>query len=156
MARWSCRRWHGGRWPADGGRACRATGDGGGARRPAAAADDQAALDRWVAELEAYFRGRAASLDRRRRSPWTIWQWAAFARAVYATLLTVPAGETVSYGELAEMAGLSPGGPGGGQRHGQQPDPDRRALPPGDPLRRQLGNYGNDPAWKERSAGPRT
>jgi methylated-DNA-[protein]-cysteine S-methyltransferase len=68
---------------------------------PSAAEDP---LDRWVRELEAYFRGG--------RRQWKLAELdldalpvGDFARAVYRALLTVPPGETVSYGELATMAG---------------------------------------------------
>ena len=73
-----------------------------------------------------------------------------FERRVYRALLSVPPAVTVSYGTLAELAGLPPGGAGRRQCHGGQ------SHPRGHPLSRvmrsdgSLGRYGNDPAWKAR------
>lgn len=81
------------------------------ASRPAKDAADRATSDgfldgaaRWAAELEGFFAGGRRSwtaqeirLDDLPVSP--------FARDVYRALLDVSAGETVSYGELAVLAG---------------------------------------------------
>ncbi len=74
--------------------------------RPPRADADSPTLDRWVALLEEYFRSG--------RPPWSEeealrqvdgLETTTFRRAVYRALLSVPAGQTVSYGELAAMAG---------------------------------------------------
>lgn len=59
---------------------------------------------RWARELDAYFRGE--------RRGWTdaevgleAYAFTPFRTAIYRALLSVPAGETVTYGELARRAG---------------------------------------------------
>lgn len=67
---------------------------------------DSPALDRWVALLEAYFRtGQPTWSGPEALDQVEVLETTPFRRAVYRALLTVPAGETVSYGELAAMAG---------------------------------------------------
>ena len=68
-------------------------------------ADDAEALAFWARELTSYFAGE--------RTTWTAGEvplahlgLGAFEQTVYEALLSIPAGETVSYGELAEMAGI--------------------------------------------------
>jgi O-6-methylguanine DNA methyltransferase len=110
---------------------------------------DQQLLERWVGELERYFRGERLSwtaeeiaLDHRAMS--------AFTRAVYETLLTVPAAVTVSYGVLAEMAGF----PGAARAVGTAMA--TNFIPIVVPCHRviksdgSLGRYGSDSTWKER------
>lgn len=110
---------------------------------------DRKALGRWVRELEAYFRGERLSwtaeeiaLDERVMSPFT--------RAVYETLLSVPAAVTVSYGALAEMAGFPRAARAVGTAMATN------FIPIVVPCHRvirsdgSLGRYGRDSAWKER------
>jgi O-6-methylguanine DNA methyltransferase len=110
---------------------------------------DRLASRRWVAELEAYFRGE--------RMAWTAEEISLdtlvpepFAHAVYVALLTVPAGETVAYGELAEMAGYPRAARAVGNVMAANPIP--VVIPCHRVIRADgtLGNYGNDPAWKKR------
>jgi methylated-DNA-[protein]-cysteine S-methyltransferase len=65
---------------------------------------DEIAARRWAEEIESYFLGTRLSwpaqelpLERIASSP--------FRRAVYSALLQVPAGVTISYGALAQLAG---------------------------------------------------
>lgn len=110
---------------------------------------ERAALDRWVEELEAYFRGERlawggedVSLDELAAG--------SFDRAVYATLLSVPPAVTVSYGTLAEMAGYPRAARAVGNAMASNPVP--VVIPCHRVIRSDgsLGNYGDDPAWKER------
>lgn len=123
-----------------------ALGDG----RPGTADEaDRAALDRWVDQLEAYFRGERLAwksgevpVDELAASP--------FDRAVYKTLLTVPPAVTVSYGVLAEMAGFPRAARAVGNAMACNPIP--IVVPCHRVIRAdgRLGNYGSDPSWKER------
>lgn len=67
---------------------------------------DSPVLDRWVALLEGYFRtGQPTWSQPEALQQVDELETTPFRRAVYRALLTVPPGETVSYGELAAMAG---------------------------------------------------
>jgi methylated-DNA-[protein]-cysteine S-methyltransferase len=110
---------------------------------------DRAVVARWVDALEAYFHGERLSwtaeeidLERRETGP--------FRRAVYETLLTVPAGVTVSYGALAEMAGFPRAARAVGTAMASNPIP--VVVPCHRVIRSDgsLGRYGDDPSWKER------
>jgi len=110
---------------------------------------DDAALERWTGELEAYFRGERLAwrpedvpLDQLAVGP--------FARDVYAALLSVPPAVTVSYGTLAEMAGYPRTARAVGSAMANNPIP--IVIPCHRVVRSDgtLGNYGTDPAWKER------
>ena len=113
------------------------------------AQSDRTALERWVRELEEYFRGE--------RLAWSPDEVAldglglgAFERTVYTTLLSVPPAVTVSYGVLAEMAGHPRAARAVGNAMAANPIP---VIVPCHRVIRadgSLGNYGNDPAWKER------
>lgn len=102
----------------------------------------------WTAQLEGYFRGERLSW-RADEIPWEGLSLGVFERAVYEALLTVPPGETVSYGELAEMAGYPRAARAVGTAMAQNP------LPIVIPCHRvikadgKLGNYGKDPRWKK-------
>ena len=114
-----------------------------------ASREDQEALARWVADLEAYFRGERLS-------------WAAeeieldsddmssFALRTVKALLAVPAGSTVSYGELAEAAGFPRAARAVGSVMANNPIP--IVIPCHRVIRSDgsLGRYGTDPRWKER------
>jgi len=114
-----------------------------------AAPIDRAALDRWVGELEAYFRG-----ERLAWGPEDIGLDSlgvgSFEQVVYTTLLSIPPAVTVSYGVLAEMAGHSRAARAVGNAMAANPIP--VVVPCHRVIRADgsLGNYGNDPAWKER------
>lgn len=112
------------------------------------AADGRSAA--WAGQLEAYFSGR-----RRGWAPWEIdvaaLGFTPFQADVYNALLTVPAGSTVSYGRLAEMAGH----PGAARAVGTAMA--RNPLPVLIPCHRvvkgdgDLGQYGSGgPEWKAR------
>ncbi len=110
---------------------------------------DEAAADKWAEQLAAYFRGERllwtaeeVGLDDLAVGP--------FARRVYATLLTVPPAVTVSYGELAEKAGHPRAARAVGTAMACNPIP--IVIPCHRVVRGNgsLGDYGNDPALKER------
>jgi methylated-DNA-[protein]-cysteine S-methyltransferase len=114
-----------------------------------AGALDAAAVERWVEELEAYFRGERlgwsgddVSLDGLALGP--------FEQAVYRTLLSIPPAVTVSYGTLAELAGYPRAARAVGNAMAANPIP--VVVPCHRVIRADgsLGNYGDDPAWKER------
>ena len=110
---------------------------------------DQVALEHWTAELEAYFRGK--------RLAWSLEEVSLeglslgpFARSVYEALLSVPPGETVAYGELAEMAGYPRAARAVGNVMAANSNP--VVVPCHRVIRADgsLGNYGDDPTWKGR------
>jgi methylated-DNA-[protein]-cysteine S-methyltransferase len=112
-------------------------------------AADAEALSFWARELEAYFAGE--------RKTWTATEvpladmpLGVFERAVYEALLSVPAGDTVSYGELADMAGYPRAARAVGNAMAANPIP--VVVPCHRVIRSDgsMGNYGNDPAWKQR------
>lgn len=114
-----------------------------------AAARDATAVERWVGELEAYFRGERlgwsgddVSLDGLALGP--------FEQAVYRTLLSIPPAVTVSYGTLAELSGYPRAARAVGNAMAANPIP--VVVPCHRVIRADgsLGNYGDDPAWKER------
>ncbi len=72
------------------------------ARRAAPA--DRLVLDKWLGELDSYFRGKRLSWAPDDLSMEEL-GLGAFEKAVYSALLSIPAGVTVSYGALAQMAG---------------------------------------------------
>ncbi|MBN1319488.1 MAG: MGMT family protein [Thermoleophilia bacterium] len=124
-------------------------GEGGGVQSEAGDAADRLALDRWVQELEAYFRGE--------RLVWAPDEFgldempvSSFDREVYKTLLSIPPAVTVSYGTLAEMAGYPRAARAVGNAMASNPIP--IVVPCHRVVRADgsLGRYGNDPAWKER------
>lgn len=112
-------------------------------------AADQAALERWVAELEAYFRGERLSWSAE-EVPLEALSLGPFEHAVYVVLLSIPAGATVAYGELAEMAGYPRAARAVGNVMAANPIP--VVIPCHRVIRADgsLGNYGDDPAWKGR------
>jgi methylated-DNA-[protein]-cysteine S-methyltransferase len=110
-------------------------------------ADDVAIAARWAGELDAYFEGELLS--------WTAEQVGLThlevgesARAVYAALLTVPPGATVSYGALAAMAGYPRAARAVGTCMANNPIP--IVVPCHRVIRADgsLGNYGSDPHLK--------
>ena len=127
-------------------------GEAGGVKETALACmhpDDSAAVARWTAELEAYFRGERLSFtpDEVALDELAVPE---FARKVYAALLEVPAATTVAYGELAEMAGFPRAARAGGNAMAANP------IPIVVPCHRVIksdgryGNYGKDPGYKVR------
>jgi methylated-DNA-[protein]-cysteine S-methyltransferase len=112
-------------------------------------AADVEALAFWARELEAYFAGE--------RTTWTVeevplahLELGTFEQAVYAALLSIPPGETISYGELAEMAGYPRAARAVGNAMAGNPIP--VVVPCHRVIRSDgtMGRYGNDPRWKER------
>ncbi len=102
----------------------------------------------WVERLEAYFRGErlAFGLD---EVPLDKLADTAFRLDVYRALLQVPPGDTVSYSELALLAGHPRAARAVGTAMATNPVPvvvpcHRVVLADG-----RLGRYGEDPAWKE-------
>ena len=107
------------------------------------------ALAFWARELAAYFGGG--------RTTWTAVEvplahlgLGTFELAVYEALLSVPPGDTVSYGELAEMAGYPRAARAVGNAMAGNPIP--VVVPCHRVIRSDgtMGRYGNDPRWKER------
>jgi methylated-DNA-[protein]-cysteine S-methyltransferase len=120
-----------------------------GQREDAATPADSEAARRWVAELEAYFRGERLSwrldevgLDSEGMS--------SFARRTVEVLLSVPAGSTVSYGELAHLAGFPRAARAVGSVMAGNPMP--VVIPCHRVIRSDgsLGRYGSDAGWKDR------
>ncbi|MFH1833521.1 MAG: methylated-DNA--[protein]-cysteine S-methyltransferase [bacterium] len=110
---------------------------------------DKAALEHWVGELEGYFRGERLAW-RAEDISLDCLGLGAFERSVYTTLLSVPPAVTVSYGVLAEMAGHPRAARAVGNAMAANPVP--VVVPCHRVIRSDgsLGNYGHDPAWKER------
>jgi methylated-DNA-[protein]-cysteine S-methyltransferase len=108
-----------------------------------------AVLSRWAAELEAYFRGERLSWNAEEVGLSEL-PLNGFSRAVYETLLGVPAGLTVSYGTLAQMAGFPRAARAVGTAMATNPIP--VVVPCHRVIRSDgsLGRYGDDPTWKER------
>lgn len=115
----------------------------------AAQGADRIALERWMQQLEAYFRGE--------RLAWTADElgldempFGSFERNVYRTLLSIPPAVTVSYGTLADMAGYPRAARAVGNAMASNPIP--IVVPCHRVVRSDgsLGRYGDDPAWKER------
>jgi methylated-DNA-[protein]-cysteine S-methyltransferase len=112
-------------------------------------AADSDALAYWAAQLEAYFAGE--------RTTWVPDEvpldhlaGGAFERDVYRALMSIPPGETVSYGELAEIAGYPRAARAVGNAMACNPIP--VVVPCHRVIRSAgtMGRYGNDPTWKER------
>ena len=112
-------------------------------------AADAEALAFWARELKAYFAGE--------RTTWTAAEvplahlaLGTFEQAVYEALLSIPPGETVSYGELAEIAGYPRAARAVGNAMAGNPIP--VVVPCHRVIRSDgaMGRYGNDPRWKER------
>lgn len=104
-------------------------------------------LDRWVSQLEQYFRGERLTwlteeipLDRVARTQ--------FAQDVYRALMRVPPGTTTSYGELAESAGYPRAARAVGGLMASNPIP--VVIPCHRVIRADgsLGQYGKDDRWK--------
>lgn len=112
-------------------------------------AADAAALEHWVRELEAYFRGDRAGW-KPEEVPVDSLAAGLFERAVLAALLAVPPATTVSYGELARSAGFPRAARAVGNVMASNPVP--VVVPCHRVIRSDgsLGRYGDDPAWKER------
>ncbi len=120
-------------------------------RRPEPTEADHASAARWASQVCDYFEGS--------RRGWTVAElepeleglgFTAFARAVYRSLLSTRAGETIGYGELAAMAGYPRAARAVGSAMASNP------LPVVIPCHRvirangSLGRYGFDPGWKSR------
>ncbi len=111
--------------------------------------EDRAALRHWVSSLETYFRGERPSWcseDIR----WNLDEMSVFARRTVEALMSVPAGSTVSYGELAQLAGYPRAARAVGSVMAGNTIP--IVVPCHRVIRSDgsLGRYGTDPSWKVR------
>jgi O-6-methylguanine DNA methyltransferase len=115
----------------------------------AIASSDQDAARRWAADLEAYFRGERLSW-RADEVELDTEGMTRFCRSTIEALLTVPAGSTVSYGDLARSAGPPPAARAVGSVMAANPIP--IVVPCHRVIRSDgnLGRYGTDASWKER------
>jgi len=111
--------------------------------------EDSESLSRWVTELESYFRGE--------RLCWAVedidfhlGHLSPFQRRTVEALMSVPEGMTVSYGDLAEMAGHPRAARAVGSVMANNPIP--IVVPCHRVIRSDgsLGRYGMDASWKER------
>ena len=109
----------------------------------------ESALERWASALAEYFQGERLCWDPA-EIPWEELGVREFERAVYEALLAVPPGQTVSYGDLAEMAGYPRAARAVGSAMARNPVP--VVIPCHRVIRSDgtLGNYGDDPEWKPR------
>ena len=104
----------------------------------------------WTAGLERYFAGERVSFDLDVDAYGAVHGFTDFELAVYKALAKVPYGEALSYRDLA----LAAGRPNAYRAVGSAMA--RNALPVILPCHRvvrndgRLGEYGDDPAWKER------
>lgn len=107
------------------------------------------AVDHWIQELEAYFRGE--------RLAWTVAEVplevlaaSDFQRTVYAVLLSITPGTTVSYGSLARAAGFPGAARAVGRAMSFNPAP--VVIPCHRVVRSDgcLGGYSSGILWKER------
>ncbi len=104
----------------------------------------------WSVDLERYFAGERVSFSLDVAAYGAVHGFTAFELAVYEALAQVPYGEAVSYRDLAVAAGR----PNAYRAVGSAMA--RNALPVILPCHRvvrndgRLGEYGDDPAWKER------
>lgn len=132
--------------PGEGAGPCTVAADG---QEAVPGAADAQALDFWVGQLEAYFAGERTTWGPE-EVPLDHLALGGFERAVYRTLMCVPPGETVSYGELAEMAGYPRAARAVGNAMACNPIP--VVVPCHRVIRSDgtMGSYGNDPFWKER------
>ncbi len=110
-------------------------------------ARDHEAAHRWAKALEAYFRGERLCWDETDISLDAL-EVGEFARRVYSALLWVPAGTTVTYGELAGRAGHPRAARAVGSAMAGNPIP--IVVPCHRVVRADgsLGCYGDDPRWK--------
>lgn len=112
-------------------------------------AGDAQALDFWVRELQAYFAGERLTWSAP-EVPLAHLGLGTFEQDVYKALLSIPHGQTVSYGELAEMAGYPRAARAVGNAMAGNPIP--VVVPCHRVIRSDgsMGKYGNDPEWKVR------
>lgn len=115
--------------------------------QPEADPADRRALDRWLHELDSYFRGERLSFTENELSQDEL-GLGAFESAVYSALLRVPPGATVSYGALADNAGYPRAARAVGNAMAANPVP--IVIPCHRVIRSDgsLGKYGNDPELK--------
>lgn len=107
------------------------------------------ALDQWVEELEAYFRGRRLAWGPD-EVPLEALPLSAFRRAIYTALLSVAPGTSISYGRLARVAGFGSAARAVGRAMASNPLP--IVIPCHRVVRSDggLGGYGPGILWKER------
>ncbi|MCX8033493.1 MAG: methylated-DNA--[protein]-cysteine S-methyltransferase [Thermoleophilia bacterium] len=104
-------------------------------------------LDKWVLQLEQYFRGERLSWSVE-EIPLAEVAKTEFAQDVYGTLMQVPPGATISYGELAKSAGYPRAARAVGGLMASNPIP--VVIPCHRVIRADgsLGQYGKDNRWK--------
>ncbi len=111
--------------------------------------EDLEPLERWVTDLEAYFRGEKLSWcpDEVEHD---LEGMTAFGLRTVRALLSVPAGTTISYGGLAKLAGHPRAARAVGTVMACNPIP--IVVPCHRVIRSDgsLGRYGTDASWKER------
>jgi AraC family transcriptional regulator of adaptative response/methylated-DNA-[protein]-cysteine methyltransferase len=133
--------------PAAAGTQARGVPEGGGTLSSARADDSSVEALRWASDLASYFQGE--------RQGWTedeidlaAYGFTPFRLAVYRALLAVPAGSTVTYGELAATAGR----PGAARAVGtaMAANPIAIVVPCHRVVRNDgsIGHYGFGDAWK--------
>ena len=91
-----------------------------------AGSGQHAVLDQAVAQLGEYFDGKRVDFELPLDPDGTEFQ-----KQAWDALVKIPFGETISYGEQAVMLGRQEQVTRGRRRQRQEPDPDRRAVPPG-------------------------
>lgn len=128
------------------------TGGAGDARpadESAPGAANAEALSFWAAQLRSYFAGERRAWTPE-EAPLAHLGLGAFERAVYEALMSIPPGETVGYGQLAERAGYPRAARAVGNAMAANPIP--IVVPCHRVIRADgtMGRYGNDPTWKER------
>ena len=117
---------------------------------PAVAAPPGSPSSRWTSLLERYFAGERVAFDLDVDAYGASRGFTDFERDVYRALARVPYGTAVSYRELAAAAGRPNAYRAAGSAMA------RNQLPVILPCHRvvrndgRLGQYGDDPAWKER------
>jgi len=132
--------------PGEGAGPCTVEAEG---QEVAPSGDDAEALTYWARELGAYFAGERTTWVPE-EVPLDHLALGGFEQGVYRALMSIPPGETVSYGELAEMAGHPRAARAVGNAMACNPIP--VVVPCHRVIRSDgsMGRYGNDPTWKER------
>lgn len=102
-------------------------------RRPEPTEADCALAARWASQVSDYFEGSRAGWTAAELEPeLESLGFTAFARAVYRSLLSTRAGETVGYGGIGCHGRVPACRAGGGERHGLQSSPRGHTVPQGD------------------------
>jgi methylated-DNA-[protein]-cysteine S-methyltransferase len=139
--------------PAGRGAAAAAAAGDGGTERPGSASPREGEAEpaiAWVRQLERYFRAEPVGFDLDIIRFCAAHGFTGFETEIYRALAAVPYGETVSYRDLAVAAGRPHAWRAAGSAMALNPLP--VILPCHRVVRSDgtLGEYGDDPAWKER------